>query len=303
MRYGGWHRHHHLVGKPYALRMTFENLTLSWNCRHQRHRQCATTSSSATRRPTFSTARPARTRFAAAMATTPISSMAMAKRSRSSAARHRHGRHPWLRLHACERCRCRNPEGRARTRTLPTSPATTSATGSTATKAPTGSMAAAATTKLSSLATASDYTITRNGSGSFILEDKRGAGGDGADTVLNVEIFTFTDGSVCAQNLLNPPPSGISIKKDVVDENSSIGKVDRDVHGRWTMSGDSHASRSPTMPAAASKSMRHRGAQGRRRGPSRLRAGDRAQHHREGDRRRRSVDLPNALHHRSRRHG
>ena len=86
----------------------------------------------------------------------------------------------------------------------------------------------------------SDYTIERREDGSFILEDKRGAGGDGADTVLNVEIFTFKDGSVSAQNLMNPAPTGIRIDKDVVDENSGIGKV----IGTFTAddaAGDSHS--------------------------------------------------------------
>ena len=85
----------------------------------------------------------------------------------------------------------------------------------------------------------SDYTIERREDGSFILHDNRGTGGDGADTVFNVEIFTFKDGSVTAENLTNPAPTGISIDTDVVDENSGNGKV----IGTFTaedMAGDTH---------------------------------------------------------------
>ncbi|WP_201838276.1 PQQ-dependent sugar dehydrogenase [Microvirga zambiensis] len=85
----------------------------------------------------------------------------------------------------------------------------------------------------------SDYTIERREDGSFILQDNRGTGGDGADTIFNVEIFTFNDGSVTAGNLTNPAPTGILIDTDVVDENSAAGKA----VGTFTaedMEGDTH---------------------------------------------------------------
>jgi len=61
------------------------------------------------------------------------------------------------------------------------------------------------------------YTITRNQDGSFSLAGN----GSGTDTIRNVEIFQFADGAVSAENLLNPAPTGISLDKDVVAENSS----------------------------------------------------------------------------------
>lgn len=64
-----------------------------------------------------------------------------------------------------------------------------------------------------------DYTITRNQNGSFKLQDSR-ANADGTDTVFNVEIFKFSDGSVTAENLLNKAPTGITLDFDVVAENS-----------------------------------------------------------------------------------
>ena len=78
----------------------------------------------------------------------------------------------------------------------------------------------------------SDYTIERRGDGSFILEDKRGAGGDGADTVLNVEIFTFKDGSVTAQNLIEPGAHGDPYRQGRRGREQRHRQGDRDVHRR-----------------------------------------------------------------------
>jgi Ca2+-binding RTX toxin-like protein len=66
-----------------------------------------------------------------------------------------------------------------------------------------------------------DYNVTRNQDGSFRIQDTR-ANGDGVDTVRNVEIFRFSDGSVTAENLLNKAPTGITLDFDVVAENSKV---------------------------------------------------------------------------------
>lgn len=55
----------------------------------------------------------------------------------------------------------------------------------------------------------SDYTVTKTADGSFVLADKRTGINDGTDTVKNVELFKFQDGTVNAADLIpSPPPPG-----------------------------------------------------------------------------------------------
>ncbi|MEE1658012.1 PQQ-dependent sugar dehydrogenase [Microvirga sp. CF3062] len=68
----------------------------------------------------------------------------------------------------------------------------------------------------------SDYTITRDENGIVTVVDKW-VPENGADTILNVEIFEFDDGSVSLEGLFNTAPSGVSLDFDVVAENSKLG--------------------------------------------------------------------------------
>ncbi|NNC00857.1 cadherin repeat domain-containing protein, partial [Corallococcus exiguus] len=67
-----------------------------------------------------------------------------------------------------------------------------------------------------------DYTVARNTDGSLTIRDTQN-GRDGIDTVLNVEIFQFSDRKISATSLLNSAPSGLALNGDVVSENSASG--------------------------------------------------------------------------------
>jgi hypothetical protein len=63
-------------------------------------------------------------------------------------------------------------------------------------------------------------TITQNGDGSFRL-----IGGDGTDTIFDVENFTFSDGTMASANLLNVAPIDISLNNSSVIDGSTGGTV------------------------------------------------------------------------------
>ncbi|WP_322098851.1 calcium-binding protein [Microvirga roseola] len=67
-----------------------------------------------------------------------------------------------------------------------------------------------------------DYMISKEGE-AFIVADKRSTDSDGTDTVLNMEIFRFADGSITAGNLINTAPTAIALNFDVVAENTRTG--------------------------------------------------------------------------------
>ena len=51
-----------------------------------------------------------------------------------------------------------------------------------------------------------DYAVTQNLDGSLSIADTRASAADGLDTVFNVELFQFADGTFAAGELLNQPP-------------------------------------------------------------------------------------------------
>ena len=61
--------------------------------------------------------------------------------------------------------------------------------------------------------------------GSYTLIDNRSGAPDGNDTVVNVENFQFSDGTLTAAEILNDAPTDISISASSVDENSAAGTV------------------------------------------------------------------------------
>jgi Ca2+-binding RTX toxin-like protein len=53
----------------------------------------------------------------------------------------------------------------------------------------------------------SDYTVTQGANGAYVVTDKRG-GGDGQDTVSNIELFEFSGGTLTLAQLLSPDTGG-----------------------------------------------------------------------------------------------
>lgn len=71
----------------------------------------------------------------------------------------------------------------------------------------------------------SDYTITAT-TGGFTIEDKRGAGFDGTDTVVSVENFIFSDQTRTVGTLINVDPSGVNFNQSgQLAENAAAGTV------------------------------------------------------------------------------
>ena len=54
-----------------------------------------------------------------------------------------------------------------------------------------------------------NYTVTVTGAASFTITDNRVASPDGTDTVSNVELFTFSNGTFTAAQLPNDAPVGV----------------------------------------------------------------------------------------------
>ncbi|MEI9409326.1 VCBS domain-containing protein [Mesorhizobium salmacidum] len=69
-----------------------------------------------------------------------------------------------------------------------------------------------------------NYEITDNGDGSYTIVDTRPGSPDGADTVRNVELFEFANGTFAASTILNDPPvaSNDANSSDAVTEGGGI---------------------------------------------------------------------------------
>ena len=68
-----------------------------------------------------------------------------------------------------------------------------------------------------------DYVISQNADSSFRIVDSDG--GEGSDTVRNVEQFQFSDAVLSADDLLNVAPTDIEVTGGAVDENSGSGPM------------------------------------------------------------------------------
>ncbi len=67
-----------------------------------------------------------------------------------------------------------------------------------------------------------NYTLTKNSDGSITVQDNR-AGKDGKDTLKNIEIAKFSDGTIDLTTLSDKAPTSLALSKATVAENSAVG--------------------------------------------------------------------------------
>ncbi|NVP56616.1 cadherin domain-containing protein [Mycoplana rhizolycopersici] len=71
----------------------------------------------------------------------------------------------------------------------------------------------------------SNYTLTKNADGTVTVKDNRSGANDGRDTLKNIEIAKFSDGSVDLTKLgsTNLAPTSLALSKSSVKENVAVG--------------------------------------------------------------------------------
>ncbi len=70
--------------------------------------------------------------------------------------------------------------------------------------------------------TKANYTLTKNSDGSITVQDSR-AGKDGKDTLKNIEIAKFSDGTINLTTLSDKAPTSLALSTATVAENSAVG--------------------------------------------------------------------------------